>query len=264
MTKNYAYELLKLPYGADPDQIKKSYASLILQYKPDEYPLEFMQIHEAYKLLTSSLSSSMYVGLQDVAVNDADYTPDEWAFYFNQMDEEHDIRMEKEKKLEEEQRREEELRQKQELERRKKQQIQEQNEYRKKRQLEHQEELRKKREPKLKLDYVISAALLLFLYDWYIVKLPVILNLGLCVVFLFYKIAVFRLRKNRQWKPYNARFLVSLLCTAMVFVLVETLAEPDTIQMDWGMMQFVVWFDYCFITGFIASVKASLRKIRGN
>ena len=64
MTKNYAYEILKLPYGADPDQIKKSYASLILQYKPDEYPLEFMQIHEAYKFLTSCSSAGIDFALK--------------------------------------------------------------------------------------------------------------------------------------------------------------------------------------------------------
>lgn len=46
-----AYEVLGLERGASREEIKEAYVRLSKEYHPEEYPEEFQQIHEAYRLL---------------------------------------------------------------------------------------------------------------------------------------------------------------------------------------------------------------------
>jgi curved DNA-binding protein CbpA len=46
-----SYKILDVPYNADQRTIKKAYAALIKQYRPDSHPLEFARIRSAYEEL---------------------------------------------------------------------------------------------------------------------------------------------------------------------------------------------------------------------
>lgn len=46
-----AYEVLGVKRGASREEIKEAYARLSKEYHPEEYPEEFQQIHEAYRVL---------------------------------------------------------------------------------------------------------------------------------------------------------------------------------------------------------------------
>ena len=45
------YEVLGVSENATDEEIKKAYAALSRQYHPEEYPEEFQQIHDAYRML---------------------------------------------------------------------------------------------------------------------------------------------------------------------------------------------------------------------
>ena len=45
------YELLGVSYDADERTIKRAYATLIKQYRPDSHPQEFARIRSAYESL---------------------------------------------------------------------------------------------------------------------------------------------------------------------------------------------------------------------
>lgn len=47
-----AYKILGLVPGASKEEIKEAYARLSKEFHPEEYPEEFQQIHEAYRLLS--------------------------------------------------------------------------------------------------------------------------------------------------------------------------------------------------------------------
>ncbi|WP_237067626.1 J domain-containing protein [Microbulbifer guangxiensis] len=49
------WSVLGIPEGSDRALIRKAYAKLIKQYRPDEYPKEFQQYNEAYELAMASL-----------------------------------------------------------------------------------------------------------------------------------------------------------------------------------------------------------------
>ena len=51
MTKDKAYEVLKINSNASTEEIKTAYAELSKKYHPEENPEEFQQIHEAYTTL---------------------------------------------------------------------------------------------------------------------------------------------------------------------------------------------------------------------
>ena len=51
MDKAQAYAVLRIEPGCTEEEIKKAYAALSRQYHPEEYPEEFQQIHDAYRML---------------------------------------------------------------------------------------------------------------------------------------------------------------------------------------------------------------------
>ena len=51
MDKAQAYAVLRIEPGCTQEEIKKAYAALSRQYHPEEYPEEFQQIHDAYRML---------------------------------------------------------------------------------------------------------------------------------------------------------------------------------------------------------------------
>lgn len=55
-----AYEILGLQPGASRESIKKAYAELSKKYHPEDYPREFQQLNEAYRILTRGRRESRY------------------------------------------------------------------------------------------------------------------------------------------------------------------------------------------------------------
>lgn len=51
MDKAQAYAVLRIEPGCTQEEIKEAYAALSRQYHPEEYPEEFQQIHDAYRML---------------------------------------------------------------------------------------------------------------------------------------------------------------------------------------------------------------------
>ncbi|MEE1087026.1 MAG: J domain-containing protein [Schaedlerella sp.] len=100
-----AYQILNLPYGSSTDEIQKRFAKLVVIYKPDDSPTEFMKIHEAYKLLTKHSSTS--TNPSDIFSDTVETIFDEWDNDFQQLDDDFDveearIQAEKEQKEKEE------------------------------------------------------------------------------------------------------------------------------------------------------------------
>ncbi len=56
--RNYPWDILAIDETDDKKVIKKAYAALIKQYKPDEHPEKFQEIQTAYKFLLKQLISS--------------------------------------------------------------------------------------------------------------------------------------------------------------------------------------------------------------
>lgn len=57
--KNY-YQILNVPTNASQAQIKKAYFSLVRKYDPERFPEEFMEIREAYEVLSNEQTRSEY------------------------------------------------------------------------------------------------------------------------------------------------------------------------------------------------------------
>ena len=51
MDNAQAYAVLRIEPGCTQEEIKEAYAALSRQYHPEEYPEEFQQIHDAYRML---------------------------------------------------------------------------------------------------------------------------------------------------------------------------------------------------------------------
>lgn len=51
MDKAQAYAVLRIEPGCTQEEVKEAYAALSRQYHPEEYPEEFQQIHDAYRML---------------------------------------------------------------------------------------------------------------------------------------------------------------------------------------------------------------------
>lgn len=47
-----AYETLRLPRTAGPDQVRRAYVRLVRRYPPEHFPDQFSKIHEAYRRLS--------------------------------------------------------------------------------------------------------------------------------------------------------------------------------------------------------------------
>lgn len=105
MDRSEAYRILNLPYGSSEEQIQKQFSKLVVKFKPDENPTEFMQVHMAYKLLTQgsgyhSDGNSSHWGEDD----SSDEIFDEWDDEFQKLDENFDMK-EQRRKLEEDRKR---------------------------------------------------------------------------------------------------------------------------------------------------------------
>ena len=59
MDKAQAYAVLRIEPGCTEEEIKKAYAALSRQYHPEEYPEEFQQIHDAYRMLRRQSNGSI-------------------------------------------------------------------------------------------------------------------------------------------------------------------------------------------------------------
>ena len=59
MDKAQAYAVLRIEPGCTEEEIKKAYAALSRQYHPEEYPEEFQQIHDAYRMLADRNNGSI-------------------------------------------------------------------------------------------------------------------------------------------------------------------------------------------------------------
>ncbi|MBM7583196.1 curved DNA-binding protein CbpA [Caldicoprobacter guelmensis] len=57
--KDY-YQILNVPANASQAQIKKAYFSLVRKYDPERFPEEFMEIREAYEVLSNEQTRSEY------------------------------------------------------------------------------------------------------------------------------------------------------------------------------------------------------------
>ncbi|MDY4670818.1 MAG: J domain-containing protein [Oliverpabstia sp.] len=60
MDQLIAYEILGLQPGASRESIKKAYAELSKKYHPEDYPREFQQLNEAYRILTRGRREGRY------------------------------------------------------------------------------------------------------------------------------------------------------------------------------------------------------------
>ena len=116
MNQTDAYRILNLPDGSSKEQVQEQFSRLVLQYKPDEHPAEFMKIHTAYKLLMQDSAQADSTFLQ-TDTGPSDIIFDEWEDEFQKLDETFDT---EEARIRKEQFRKEQLEAKERLINRKK------------------------------------------------------------------------------------------------------------------------------------------------
>lgn len=247
MTKKQACVILNISENASLEEIKEAFSEKIVQYKPDESPDMFMKVHEAYEFLTSGTKSPTE---DPFYTENFHFTPDQWDDDFEQMDQEYDDWLEKEKIRQAELERKQEEKKKKAEEKAKKKFNRKYGKY-----------LKPEDPLSYKWDQIFGGALYLFVLFVYMSDMEFMPSLVLCGIFLFYKLTVIYLQKNKNHKKWRARWEISLICTIVVFILGEFYPFASEAGFDIAVYNFIIYLLLSFVSGMVALFSFMKKKI---